>query len=113
WDEETETASWRRVDPAHLSVPTALPIPPIDCRAAMLGDALRAPWMLFWGCNYSVRRDDLLAVGGYDERFRGWGWEDLELGYRLHRLRLRLHFDTGAWCVHYPHARKPLLTRLK
>lgn len=30
-----------------------------------------------------VSRDHYLAVGGYDERFDGWGLEDLEYAYRL------------------------------
>ncbi len=38
------------------------------------------------GCNMSFWRDDVLAVNGYDERFEGWGVEDDDLAWRLHRL---------------------------
>ncbi|MFC7361110.1 glycosyltransferase family 2 protein [Nocardioides astragali] len=40
----------------------------------------------WWSGNVSTTRDDFLAVGGYDEDFRAYGWEDVEWGYRLHRL---------------------------
>jgi colanic acid/amylovoran biosynthesis glycosyltransferase len=33
--------------------------------------------------NLSLPRRELLAVAGFDERFRGYGFEDLELGLRL------------------------------
>jgi GT2 family glycosyltransferase len=33
--------------------------------------------------NLSIHRDDLLAVGGFDEGFSGYGAEDWELGVRL------------------------------
>jgi hypothetical protein len=48
----------------------------------------------------SVPRAELLAAGGFDDqRFRTWGFEDTELGYRLARagLRGRVALD----CVNY------------
>ncbi|MDQ6929356.1 MAG: glycosyltransferase, partial [Candidatus Eremiobacteraeota bacterium] len=41
----------------------------------------RLPWLYFLTGNASVRRADLLRVGGFDEDFTGYGHEDLELGY--------------------------------
>jgi glycosyltransferase involved in cell wall biosynthesis len=41
---------------------------------------------LHWGANVSVTRDDFERVGGYDEGYRRYGWEDVDWGYRLHRL---------------------------
>jgi GT2 family glycosyltransferase len=35
--------------------------------------------------NASVRREHLLAAGGFDEEFRHYGWEDADLGLRLRR----------------------------
>lgn len=40
----------------------------------------------WWSGNVSTTRDDFHAVGGYDEDFRAYGWEDVEWGYRLHKL---------------------------
>jgi glycosyltransferase involved in cell wall biosynthesis len=34
------------------------------------------------GALFSLRRSDFIALGGYDERFRGWGWEDTLVGAR-------------------------------
>ena len=42
-------------------------------------------WRL-WGGNVSVTREVYDRVGGYDPRYRGYGWEDVDFGFRLHRL---------------------------
>ena len=36
-----------------------------------------------FGCNMAVWRKDLYTVGGFDERYRGWGSEDCDLAARL------------------------------
>ncbi|MFJ6200067.1 glycosyltransferase [Micromonospora sp. NPDC092111] len=53
-------------------------------------------WHYAFSCNLSVRREHLLAVGGFDERFLGWGLEDSELGYRLRRRGLAFAFQREA-----------------
>lgn len=35
------------------------------------------------GCNMAFWRDDIVAVNGYNEAFKGWGAEDYELALRL------------------------------
>lgn len=35
------------------------------------------------GCNMAFWRNDLIRVNGYDESFKGWGFEDAELCIRL------------------------------
>ncbi|HVQ90747.1 MAG TPA: glycosyltransferase [Mycobacteriales bacterium] len=62
-----------------------------------------APWLAFWGCNISVRREDLFVVGLFDEVYRRWGFEDLDLGYRLFRAGLRFELCRAAAAVHVPH----------
>jgi glycosyltransferase involved in cell wall biosynthesis len=47
----------------------------------------RAPWK---GGNSSAYLEDVVRVGGYDERF-GWGWEDKELGFRLEHAGVHGH----------------------
>lgn len=37
------------------------------------------------GCLFAVKKENFLAVGGYDESFEGFGWDDWDL---LHRLEL-------------------------
>jgi glycosyltransferase involved in cell wall biosynthesis len=51
--------------------------------------------------NCSMRREDLLAVGLFDERFRHYGGEDEDLGYRLSRMGLRLVFAEDARSLHH------------
>lgn len=59
------------------------------------------PWRYFTSNNGSVRRDDLVAVGGFDARYRAYGFEDTDLGLRLERERgVRFHFVPGARSTH-------------
>jgi GT2 family glycosyltransferase len=64
-----------------------------------------APWVTFWACNLSVRRSDLFVVNLFDESFRGWGFEDLDLGYRLFRSGVRFALARDAQAVHALHER--------
>jgi GT2 family glycosyltransferase len=51
--------------------------------------------------NLSLRAEDLWAVGGFDESFPGYGWEDIELGLRLHAHGVRFFYDPQAVGYHY------------
>jgi glycosyltransferase involved in cell wall biosynthesis len=68
---------------------------------------LLLPWLFFWSMNISVQAVDYAAVGGFDERYRSWGQEDLDLGYRLHRHGVPLVAVPGAWALECPHERDP------
>jgi glycosyltransferase involved in cell wall biosynthesis len=61
----------------------------------------RLSWLYFLTGNASARRDDLLAVGGFDEDFTGYGHEDLELGYRLSKAGVELRYDASAVNYHW------------
>ena len=63
------------------------------------------PWPMFLSLNFSVRAEDFWAVGGFDEEFCGWGFEDLELGYRLFRRGLSFRMTQDAWVIEWPHER--------
>jgi GT2 family glycosyltransferase len=60
-----------------LDNPTATPMKVTDISRAFFATG-----------NVSVRKEHLLAAGLFDEDFREYGWEDLELGRRLRRLGL-------------------------
>jgi GT2 family glycosyltransferase len=62
--------------------------------------------VFFCTCNASVRREVLREVGGFDESFVEYGWEDNEVGWRLRRRGLRACFDMEAIVYHYKPAIK-------
>ncbi|MCE6996378.1 glycosyltransferase [Saccharothrix sp. S26] len=64
---------------------------------------LRAPWLMYWTCHASARTEQVRAIGMYDEEFRQWGGEDLDLAYRLHRDGARFAVSRRASSIHYPH----------
>jgi validoxylamine A glucosyltransferase len=68
-------------------------------------NGLQMPWLFFWTMNVSVHADDYAAIGGFDELFRSWGGEDLELGYRLHQRGVPFVCDARSWAVEIPHER--------
>jgi GT2 family glycosyltransferase len=51
-------------------------------------------------CNASVERADLEAVGGFDERYDLYGWEDTDLGVRLRERGVRRAWSWEALIYH-------------
>lgn len=50
--------------------------------------------------NFSVRRDRFLEVGGFDETFTRWSYEDVELGWRCHTAGLYTVVEDRAVVFH-------------
>jgi GT2 family glycosyltransferase len=75
------------------------------------------------GCNFSLYRQDLLSINGFDERFRAqWGAEDSDIDRRLRMVGVTVrslflcatmvHFDSSydkraMWAINPPDANKP------
>jgi glycosyltransferase involved in cell wall biosynthesis len=59
--------------------------------------------------NLGVWREDFMAVGGFDESFVGYGYEDTDLAFRLFRsgLRVKQGFLASA-VLHLHHQQRPL-----
>ena len=56
------------------------------------------------GCNFSLWREDMLRVNGYNEDFTGWGREDSEFAARLMNAGVRrLDLCGRALCFHLWH----------
>jgi GT2 family glycosyltransferase len=55
----------------------------------------------FWTSNVSLKRELLLAAGGFDESFRDATCEDTELGLRLGRHGMRLTYDAAPRVWHF------------
>jgi len=59
----------------------------------------------FWTSNVSVRKKYIYEAGLFDEEFTEYGWEDLELGYRLKKLGLERRINPRAIVSHYKRPR--------
>jgi len=57
-------------------------------------------WLYFMTGNASVRRDKLIESGMFDECFQDYGWEDIELGYRLARRGVHINYARSAVNYH-------------
>jgi len=70
----------------------------------------KIPWSYFLTGNLSIRRKTILLAGFFDESFKEYGWEDIELGYRLNKMGVYLYFLPTAQNHHiHPVAEKDFL----
>ena len=53
------------------------------------------------GRNFSLLRADIVAAGGFDEGFPGYGWEDVELAVRLCAHGVIIAYEPDALGYHY------------
>ncbi len=59
---------------------------------------------LFWSLAFAIRRARFDALGGFDERFSGYGAEDTDFGFRADAADVPLLFVGGAIACHQHHA---------
>lgn len=57
-------------------------------------------WQL-WAANCSLRRETWEAVGPYDARYRAYGWEDADYGYRLSQRGIPIILDPLLQVTHH------------
>jgi len=105
----------------HLAAGTTIPTPQEtrrDSREVLCDHysynlaCIRHPWSLAYTCNLSVSRS-LLADRLFEERFEGWGLEDIELAYRLHCAGARWAFSRRASGYHLFHDRTMTASRFE
>jgi GT2 family glycosyltransferase len=58
---------------------------------------------LFWSLAFAVRRSTFERIGGFDERFTGYGAEDTDFGFAADRAGCPLYFLGGALACHQYH----------
>jgi len=63
------------------------------------GEEVGAQFCYF--CNLSMKREFLIREGTFDENFRAYGYEDIELGFRLISKGLRALYNPNAIGYHY------------
>jgi glycosyltransferase involved in cell wall biosynthesis len=61
------------------------------------------PWLQVFSCNMAVPRIHLDKAGYFDEKFKGWGGEDVELGYRLFKNGKRIIINNNIEAYHQYH----------
>lgn len=66
-------------------------------------DGFFIPWILLVTINVSVSKSVLMKAGLFDESFIGWGLEDTELGYRLHKCGAKFVYNEAAANYHQVH----------
>ena len=59
----------------------------------------QAGWWHFLAANGSLKKEMLERVGGFDESFR-FGYEEMDLAYRMHQLGFTLRYDARAEVEH-------------
>ena len=69
------------------------------------------PFRYFSAGNVSMEREFLIQTGLFDERFRSFGGEDLELGYRLAQNSARFVFSPGALAYRFDYRNIPATCR--
>ncbi|MCZ8511946.1 glycosyltransferase family 2 protein [Paenibacillus filicis] len=62
-----------------------------------------APWLMLITRCVSIPRTYLTRIGGFNEKFVKYGLEDWELGYRLHRMKIRFHSIRRVLGYHQEH----------
>lgn len=58
---------------------------------------------LFWSLSFAVTPATWARLGGFDERYEGYGAEDTDLGRRARALAIPLHWVGGAHAYHQWH----------
>ena len=55
----------------------------------------------FWTTNVSVPLETIRAIGGFNETFAEYGWEDIDVGLRLRSRGVKATFNKRALAYHY------------
>jgi hypothetical protein len=66
----------------------------------------------FFGFNYSIPARMFCELGGHDERYEGWGGEDIDLGSRIVMSGYKIYPLWGIGMgTHLDHVERPLPTQ--
>jgi glycosyltransferase involved in cell wall biosynthesis len=65
---------------------------------------LRGGWHLCFSHNFSIRKSILEQLGGFDDTiFHGWGLEDCEFAYKLHKNKVKIAYNPNVLVYHLSH----------
>lgn len=68
---------------------------------------LTVPWVQAWMANVAVSGKVCRTVGGFEESFVSWGFEDQEWAFRAWRAGYRIAPNRAAAAIHWPHSPTP------
>ncbi len=68
---------------------------------SLIDDPQDVPFNFFYTSNLSLSRRFFLDSRGFDEDFREYGWEDIELSLRLKKRGMRLAYNPHALAFHH------------
>jgi len=69
-------------------------------------------WSYFLTGNLSIPKDIIKNAGMFDQQFAGYGWEDIELGYRLKNMGYSIYYLPSAINFHmHPVTQKEMFDR--
>lgn len=68
---------------------------------SLIRDPEDVPFNFFYTSNLCLSRSFFWEAGGFDEDFREYGWEDIELSWRLNKRGMRLVYNPRAVAHHY------------
>ncbi len=68
---------------------------------SLIEDPEDVPFNFLYTSNVSLSREFFESAGGFDEDFREYGWEDIELSLRLKKLGMRLVYNARALAHHH------------
>jgi GT2 family glycosyltransferase len=60
-------------------------------------------WWAFLSGQLSINRRDFEKIGRWDEKYTGWGAEDNDLGYRIHKAGMQTLFASDIRAFHIDH----------
>ena len=66
----------------------------------LISDPVNVPFNFFYTSNLSFSRSLYDRFGGFDESFREYGWEDIELGYRYEKNGMKLRYEPRSIAYH-------------
>ena len=69
---------------------------------------LIAPWLFTYSCNLAIQKKDIDLISGFDENFKGWGYEDLDFGYQLYKKGVKIVLNSRMEAIHQYHGEKSL-----
>lgn len=68
---------------------------------------------IFASFGFSVLRNWIIEVGKFDENFNGWGFEDIDLSYRMREKGSRFLINPMLYVYHLAHPRPEYMQKMK